>query len=71
MAKRKWMQKVAEDIREKGTEGKLTRKAKRAGKSISEYCEGSHDATTARECNFAKMGRRASKRKASRRSSRR
>lgn len=34
--------------------GALTRKAKAAGQSISEFCNGSHSAQTTRQCNFAK-----------------
>jgi hypothetical protein len=33
----KWMQNVKKEIEEKGTTGKFARKAKRAGKSTSEY----------------------------------
>ena len=33
----KWMQKVKSEMEEKGTTGKFARKAKRAGKSTSEY----------------------------------
>lgn len=65
---------AAESIRKRGTEGKLTRKAKSAGKSIPEYCAESHDRSTTAECNLAKAFRRASKKrskKASRRNERR
>jgi hypothetical protein len=55
--------------------GALTRKAKRAGKSISEYCAGGgHDTRTKRQCNLAKTfrkfrpkGRRRGRRRTARR----
>jgi hypothetical protein len=60
MAKEKWMQKAFGK-----NPGKLTRKAERAGQSISEYCaRGGHDTTTKRECSLAKTGRRIAKRHA-------
>jgi len=34
--------------------GSLTKKAKAAGKSISEFCAGEHDTHTSRQCSLAK-----------------
>lgn len=66
MAKKYWMK----DVNPK--KGKLTRKAKAAGESITEFCSRKHDRSTTAECNLAKVYRRAAKkrhRKASRRHS--
>jgi hypothetical protein len=62
----KWMQEAFSK-----NPGKLTRKAERAGKSISSYCaEGGHNTATKRECNLAKTEKKISKRH-SRKSSKR
>jgi hypothetical protein len=64
----KWMQKVSEGIKERGTEGSFTRAAKRAGKSVAEYAQEKKGAG-------GKLGKRArlalAFRKASRGKSRR
>jgi hypothetical protein len=48
----KWMQKVSEGIKKRGTEGAFTRQAKAAGKSVAEYAQEKKHAP-------GKTGRRA------------
>jgi hypothetical protein len=48
----KWMQKVAEGIKKRGTEGSFTRSAKAAGKSVAEYARE-------KKSSPGKLGRRA------------
>jgi len=50
----KWIQKATKRMEEKGTKGSLTRIAKAAGKSIPEFCAGSHSGKVAKKCSFAK-----------------
>jgi len=60
--KKKWAQKAAEDIKKKGTEGKLTEKANAAGyDSALEYArhvmsapKGKYSGETRKESNFAR-----------------
>lgn len=55
--KKKWMQDL--DIKE----GSLTKAAKAAGKSISEFCKGDVSAKNEKRCNLAKTFKKASKKK--------
>lgn len=56
--KKKWIQKAIKHP------GALTKKAKAAGKSVSEYCKGKHKGTTAKQCNLAKtLGKMRRKKK--------
>lgn len=60
MAKKKWIQKAIKHP------GELTAKAKRAGKSINEYCAQENLSTESkRQCNLAKTLKKLSKKKKS------
>jgi len=55
----KWMQKAAERMKEKGTVGKFTKAAHRAGKSVSEFANMKHTGKLAKEANFARNAAKA------------
>lgn len=67
--KTKWMQKAAERMEQKGTVGEFTRKAKRAGMTVSQYASkvlapGSKASTkTKRQAVFAKNAAKVSRRR--------
>ena len=47
-----WIQGAVEDMKEKGTEGALTRAAKAAGESMSEYCASPPSKLAKKRCQF-------------------
>jgi hypothetical protein len=51
---KKWIQKATEGFKEKGTEGALTKQAKSAGKSISEFCKAPPSPLAKKRCQFRK-----------------
>ena len=51
---KKWIQKAVKGFEEKGTKGALTKQAKAAGKSISEFCQSPPSALAKKRCQFRK-----------------
>ena len=48
----KWIQGAVKDMKKKGTEGALTRAAKAAGESMSEYCASPPSELAKKRCQF-------------------